>query len=93
LTLKARISVERRLEFNSSNARFGPELYRSFLPVSGSDPAPARIEDDPMRIEPTTVFAIVHLGVAVILGSAGAHAQTIPTIALKSGESTEINVL
>jgi hypothetical protein len=46
-----------------------------------------------MRIEPTTVFAIVHLGVAVILGSAGAHAQTItnsPTIALRSGESAEL---
>ena len=49
-----------------------------------------------MRIEPTTVFAIVHLGVAVILGSAGAHAQTItnsPTIALKSGESAELGPL
>lgn len=46
-----------------------------------------------MRIEPTTVFAIVHLGVAVILGSAGAHAQTITRpvpIALKSGESIEL---
>jgi len=49
-----------------------------------------------MRIGPRKVFAIVRLGIAVILGSAGAHAQTITgaaTIALKSGESVEIGDL
>jgi hypothetical protein len=41
------------------------------------------------------VFAIVHLGIAVVAGSAGAQ-QTITgsaTIALKSGESTEVGDL
>ncbi len=49
-----------------------------------------------MRIGPRTLLAIVHFGVAVILGSAGAHAQTITgaaTIALKSGESAELGEL
>ena len=49
-----------------------------------------------MRIGARTVLAIVHLGIAGIVGSAGAHAQTItnsPTIALKSGESIELGDL
>jgi hypothetical protein len=54
------------------------------------------MEDDPMRIGARTVLAIVHLGIAGIVGGAGAHAQTItnsPTIALKSGESAELGDL
>ncbi len=47
-----------------------------------------------MPIEARTLVAIVYLGIAGIVGSAGAHAQTItnsPTIALKSGESAELS--
>lgn len=46
-----------------------------------------------MGIWARTSAAIVHLAIAGILGSAGAHAQTItnsPILALKSGESTEL---
>jgi hypothetical protein len=49
-----------------------------------------------MRIGARTVLAIVHLGTAGTVGSAGAHAQTItnsPTIALRSGESAELGPL
>jgi hypothetical protein len=52
-----------------------------------------RIEDDPMPIKARTLAVIFHLGIAGIMGVAGAHAQTItnsPTIALKSGESAEL---
>jgi hypothetical protein len=45
-----------------------------------------------MRIGARTVLAIVHLGIAGTVGSAG-YAQTIinsPTIALRSGESAEL---
>ena len=41
-----------------------------------------------MRIGMRTVLALVHLG---ILGSAGVQAQTVQgSLALKSGESTEV---
>ena len=46
-----------------------------------------------MRIELRAAITIVHLGIAGIVGSAGAHAQTItnsPTIALRGGESAEL---
>jgi hypothetical protein len=46
-----------------------------------------------MRISARIVLAIVHLGIAGTVGSAGAHAQTItnsPTIALRSGESAKL---
>lgn len=46
-----------------------------------------------MRIGARTVLAIVQLGIAGTVGSAGAHAQTIinsPTIALRSGENAEL---
>jgi hypothetical protein len=46
-----------------------------------------------VRIALRAAIAIVHIGTAGIVGSAGARAQTItnsPTIALKSGESTEL---
>jgi len=47
-----------------------------------------------MRIGPRTVFAIVHLGIAVVVGSAGAQTITgSATIALKSGETTEVGDL
>jgi hypothetical protein len=49
-----------------------------------------------MRIEARTLVAIVHLGIAGIVGGTGAHAQTItnsPTIALKSGETGELGEL
>ena len=55
--------------------------------------ARARIEGDPMWIAARAVCAIVHLGIAGIVGSAGAHAQTVrnsPTVALRSGESAEL---
>jgi hypothetical protein len=51
------------------------------------------MEDDPMRIAAKAVCAIVHIGITGIVGSAGAHAQTIvnsPSIALRSGESAEL---
>src|SRR5262252_4346160 len=51
------------------------------------------MEDDPMRIAAKAVCAVFHLGITGIVGSAGAHAQTItnsPSIALRSGESTEL---
>jgi hypothetical protein len=54
------------------------------------------LEDQPMRIGVRAVLTIVHLGVAGILGSVAAHAQTIrgsATIALKSGESAEVGDL
>ncbi len=44
-----------------------------------------------MRIGARAVLAVVHLGIAGILGSAGVQAQTIQgSLALKSGESTEV---
>jgi hypothetical protein len=46
-----------------------------------------------MQIGTRTLVAIVHLGIAGTVGSAGTHAQTItnsPTIALRSGESAEL---
>lgn len=46
-----------------------------------------------MRIELRAAITIVHIAIAGIVGSAGAHAQTItnsPTIALRSGESAEL---
>lgn len=49
-----------------------------------------------MQIDARILAAIVHLGIASILGSAVSHAQTItnsPTIALKSGESVELGDL
>jgi hypothetical protein len=49
-----------------------------------------------MQIDARILAAIVHLGIAGILGSAVAHGQTItnsPTIALKSGESAELGEL
>jgi hypothetical protein len=49
-----------------------------------------------MRIGIRAVLTIVHLGIVGIVGSAAAHAQTITgsgTIALKSGESTEVGDL
>jgi hypothetical protein len=52
----------------------------------------ARVEGDPMRIGRRTVFALVHLGIAGVVGSAGAQ-QTITGIALKSGESIEVSDL
>jgi hypothetical protein len=49
-----------------------------------------------MRIEARAMLAGVHLGIAVVVGGAGAHAQTITgstSIALKNGESAEIGLL
>jgi len=49
-----------------------------------------------MRMDARALAAIVHLGIAGILGSAVANAQTItnsPTIALRSGESAELGEL
>jgi hypothetical protein len=47
-----------------------------------------------MRIEVGAMLAGVHLCIAGIVGSAGAHAQTVNgSIALKSGESTEVGDL
>jgi hypothetical protein len=47
-----------------------------------------------MRFGTKAILAIVHLGIAGILGSAGAQAQTVNgSLALKSGESIEVTSL
>jgi hypothetical protein len=51
-----------------------------------------------MRISAKSLLAVVHIGIAGVLGSAAARAQTmalagVSTIALKSGESTEVGNL
>jgi hypothetical protein len=46
-----------------------------------------------MRVYSKSLLMIVHLAIAGLLASAGAHAQTIsgsPSLALKSGESIEV---
>jgi hypothetical protein len=44
-----------------------------------------------MRTAARTFVALIHLGTAGMMGSTSAHAQTVlGTIALKSGESTEL---
>jgi hypothetical protein len=47
-----------------------------------------------MRTAARTFVALIHLGTAGMMGSTSAHAQTVlGTIALKSGESTELGDL
>jgi hypothetical protein len=49
-----------------------------------------RIGEGAMRFGTKAILAIVHLGIAGTLGSAGAQAQVKIPIALKSGESIEV---